>query len=136
MSDLVRTALAIDGDLLKAFDARMAAHGYHNRSEALRDLMRGALTEAEWANPKARVVAVLSIIYDHQAHTLAQELTHLQHEDYHAILCSQHVHLDAHRCLEVILMQGTAGQLRRLADTIIASRGVKAGKLTPLSTNV
>ena len=74
------------------------------------------------ATPQAEVVASLSIIYDHAAHTLAQELTHLQHEDHHAVLCSQHVHLDLHRCLEVILMAGTGG--------------VKAGKLTLMSTNV
>jgi len=136
MSELTRTALAIEKDLLRKFDAWMASHGYDNRSEAVRDLMRSALTEAEWANPRAKVLAVLSIIYDHESHTLAQELAHIQHEDHDAILCSQHVHLDAHRCLEVILMKGTAAQLRRLADVIVATRGVRAGKLTPLSTNV
>ena len=57
-------------------------------------------------------------------------------QDQHAILCSQHVHLDHHRCLEVILMQGTASQLRRVSDTIISTRGVKAGKLTLLSKNL
>jgi CopG family nickel-responsive transcriptional regulator len=136
MTRVTRTALAIEEDLLRKFDAWMVSRGYDNRSEAVRDLMRSALTEQEWSDPKASVVAVLSVIYDHESHTLAQELTHIQHEDHRAILCSQHVHLDAHRCLEVILMKGTAGQLRRVADTIAATRGVRAGKLTPLSVNV
>jgi len=136
MSDLVRTALSLEGDLLAKFDGWMEARGYTNRSEAVRDLMRSALVEQEWSNPKAEVVAALSIIYDHAAHALAQALASLQHEDHHAILCSQHVHLDHRRCLEVILMRGTAGQLRRLADAIVATRGVKAGKLTLMSTRV
>jgi CopG family nickel-responsive transcriptional regulator len=136
MTPLVRTALSLEGDLLAGFDAWMAGRGYSNRSEAVRDLMRGALVEQEWSNPKAKVVAALSIIYDHAAHALAQSLAHLQHEDHRAILCSQHVHLDHRRCLEVILMRGTAGQLRRLADLIVATRGVKAGKMTLMSTNV
>jgi CopG family nickel-responsive transcriptional regulator len=136
MSDLTRTALAIDRELLTRFDKWMAAHGYTNRSEAVRDLIRAALIEQEWANPRARVVAVLSVIFDHEAHTLAQELTHVQHEHHHAVLCSQHVHLDEELCLEAILLRGTAGQLRRLADRIVATRGVKAGKLTLLSTSV
>jgi len=136
MSHLVRTTLAIERDLLRGFDAWMATHGYENRSQAVRDLIRAALIEQEWTNPKAMVVAALSLIYDHSAHTLAQALTDIQHDDHHAILCSQHVHLDHHKCLEVILMQGTADQLRRLADTIIATRGVKAGKLTLMSKNV
>lgn len=136
MSDLTRTTLAIDRDLLERFDEWMAVHGYTNRSEAVRDLIRSTLTEQEWADPAADVVASLSIIYDHAAHTLAQELTTRQHEDHHAVLCSQHVHLDHHRCLEVILMSGPAERLRRLADAIIATRGVRAGKLTLLSRNV
>ncbi len=136
MNKLTRTALAIDNDLLRKFDKWMAAHGYTNRSEAVRDLIRSVLIEAQWEDPNARVVAVLSIIYDHAMRSLAQEITHLQHEDHHAIMCSQHVHLDHDKCLEVILMQGTAAQLRRLGDTIVSIVGVKAGKLTLLSRDV
>jgi len=133
MSDLMRTTLAIQQQLLAGFDDWMAAHGYTNRSEAMRDLIRKALVEAEWSDPQAEVIAVLSVVFDHARHTLAQELTHIQHEDYHAVLCSQHVHLDHETCLEVVLMRGRAGQLRRLADSIIATRGVRAGELTLMS---
>ena len=104
MSELTRTTLAIEKELLEKFDAWLSSRGYNNRSEAMRDLIRSALTEQEWSTPDAQVVAALSIIYDHAAHTLAQQLTHLQHADHDAILCSQHVHLDNHQCLEVILM--------------------------------
>ena len=136
MSDVTRTALAIDVGLLGKFDEWMAGHGYTNRSEAVRDLIRSALTEQEWGDPKASVVAVLSVIFDHAARDLAQEVTAIQHRDHQVILCSQHVHLDHHNCLEVIVMQGTSRQLRRVADTIVSTRGVKAGKLTMLSRNV
>ena len=136
MGELTRTALAIDRDLLERFDAWMAEHGYTNRSEAMRDLIRSALTEALAKDPAARMVATLSILYDHQRRELAQQLTHLQHADHHAILCSQHVHLDSHNCLEVIVIAGPARQIRRIADTITATRGVKAGKLTLLSEDL
>ena len=136
MTELTRTTLAIERDLLARFDAWMAAHGYTNRSQAMRDLIRQTLTEAEWSKPNAKVVASLAIIYDHAARRLTQQLTGLQHEDHHAILCSQHVHLDHNTCLEVILMRGRAAQLRRICDCITATRGVRAGKLTLLSTNV
>ena len=136
MSDLTRTTLAIDRGLLERFDAWMAARGYTNRSEAMRDLIRSALVEQEWADPKASVIASLSVIYGHSAHHIAQELAQHQHRDHHAILCSQHVHLDHDNCLEVILMRGTAEQLRRVADAIVSTRGVTGGKLTLLSPNV
>ena len=136
MSKLTRTALAIDQDLLDRFDAWMAGHGYTNRSEAVRDLMRSALVQEQWTDPDSQVVAALSIIYDHAAHHMAQELTRMQHQDHHVILCSQHVHLDHDDCLEVILLRGPAGQLRRVSDTIISTRGVKEGHLSLLSARV
>ena len=136
MSELVRTAMSIDKDLLDRFDKWMIGHGYANRSEALRDLIRSALVSAEWEKPAAQVIATLSIVYDHEQHELAQQLTALQHADHHAILCSQHVHLDRHRCLEVIILSGTVRQLRRICDAIIAAKGVRAGKLTLLSRKI
>ena len=136
MSDLARTTLAIEQELLEKFDSWMASHGYQNRSQAMRDLVRAALVEEQWANPQAAVIAVLSIVYDHQSRSLAQDLTDLQHADHHAILCSQHVHLDHDLCLEVILMQGTAQQLRRISDGIVATKGMRAAKLSLMSKDV
>lgn len=135
MPELTRTAIAMEKGLMRDFDAWMAARGYTNRSEAIRDLIRSALVEQEWSDPKAAVVATLSIIYDHERRELAQQLTHLQHADHHAILCSQHIHLDHQNCLEAIILRGTAAQLRRISDAIIATRGVRAGKLTLMSMN-
>ncbi|MHC4984023.1 MAG: nickel-responsive transcriptional regulator NikR [Planctomycetota bacterium] len=136
MGDLTRTALAIDRKLLERFDAWTASHGYSNRSEAVRDIIRNTLIEAEWADPNAPVIAVLSIVFDHSKRRLAQEMTELQHEHHRAVLCSQHVHLDGRRCMEVVIMQGKARALRRLSDAIIATRGVIAGKVTLMSRNL
>ncbi|MGA2265903.1 MAG: nickel-responsive transcriptional regulator NikR [Phycisphaerae bacterium] len=136
MAGLTRTAISLDDAMLGRFDAWMARHGYTNRSEALRDLIRAALVEQEWADPAAKVVATLSIIYDHAAHDLSAVLADIQHQGFRTVLCSQHVHLDRHLCLEVVLLQGKAAELRRLADRIIATRGVRAGELTLMSTKV
>lgn len=128
--------MSLDSGLLVRFDGWMARHGYTNRSEAMRDLIRGALVEQEWADPRAEVVAALSVIYDHDSHDLAQGMADIQHRGFRAVLCSQHVHLDRHLCLEVVLLRGRAAELRRLTDRIIATRGVRAGKLTLMSTKV
>ena len=136
MTKLTRTAMSLESALLGRFDAWMARHGYTNRSEAMRDLIRSALVEQEWTDPKAPVVAALSVIYDHAAGDLAQVLADIQHHRFRTVLCSQHVHLDRHLCLEVVLLRGRAGSLRRLADRIVATRGVRAGKLILMSTRV
>jgi CopG family transcriptional regulator, nickel-responsive regulator len=133
---LSRTTLAIDRELLERFDKWLEGRGYANRSEAVRDLLRAALVQQQWQEPQTEVVGVLSVIFDHDARDLAQEVTGIQHRDHHAVLCSQHVHLDHHRCLEVILLKGPASQLRRMADAIQTTKGVLAGDLTLLSQDV
>jgi CopG family nickel-responsive transcriptional regulator len=45
------------------------------------------------------------------------------------VLTTTHVHLDAARCLEVILVRGKASQVRRLADDLIGIKGVETGRL-------
>ena len=47
MSELARTTLTIEQELLEKFDVWMAKHSYANRSEAVRDLMRNADTGHE-----------------------------------------------------------------------------------------
>jgi CopG family nickel-responsive transcriptional regulator len=41
----------------------------------------------------------------------------------------QHFHLSEGLCLEIVAVQGPAGQLTRLADQLIALKGVRHGKL-------
>ena len=136
MSQVTRTAVSLEPELLADFDRLIAEEGYDNRSEAMRDLIRSCLVQEEWSNAKARVVGVVGIVFDHEQHELAQELTHLQHENPHIVLCSQHVHLDQQRCMETIMLRGKADELRRLADAVISQRGVKFGRLMLMSETI
>jgi len=45
-----------------------------------------------------------------------------------------HVHLDAHHCLEVVVVKGSAREVRKLADELIGTKGVKHGKLVTTTT--
>ncbi|HOS95109.1 MAG TPA: ribbon-helix-helix protein, CopG family, partial [Armatimonadota bacterium] len=45
---LQRFGVSMDSRLLSAFDDRIQAAGYTNRSEALRDMVRDYLVEHEW----------------------------------------------------------------------------------------
>jgi CopG family transcriptional regulator, nickel-responsive regulator len=40
------------------------------------------------------------------------------------------VHLDHHNCLEVLVVRGKAATIKKIADELIAIKGVKHGKLT------
>ena len=129
LSELKRFGVAMDVSLLAAFDELIARSGYQNRSEAIRDLVRDHLVESQWRDPQAPVIGTITLVYDHHASDIEHRLTHLQHEHPEHICASTHVHLDHNNCLEVIVVRGPSDMIRDLAGQLIASRGVKHGKL-------
>ena len=128
MSQLSRTGVSLNEDLLKEFDRLIAKRGYQNRSEALRDLIRDALLK-ETIDSNKPVVGTLTLVYDHHVPNLSQKLTETQHAAGGMVLAATHVHLDDHYCLEVIIMKGRSKEIKETADRILALRGVELGKL-------
>ncbi|MDW8103640.1 MAG: nickel-responsive transcriptional regulator NikR [Armatimonadota bacterium] len=134
MASLKRFGVSIPADLVDAFDRLIEARGYPNRSEALRDLMRDALVESEWESDAGEVVGTITIVYDHEKRELWRKMTQMQHRAVDAVLCTTHVHLDEHNCMEVIVVRGSAAQVRAIADKLISMKGVKHGKLVCTTT--
>ena len=129
MSNLERFGVSMESDLLERFDTRLAERGYRTRSEAIRDLVRQDLVNEAWEQPNAQVFGTVTILYDHHAHGLGEALAALQHDHHAAIVCTTHVHVDAHNCLEVIIVKGLSCKVRSIADSLIAAKGVKHGQL-------
>src|ERR1700676_5584601 len=134
MSELSRIGVAIDSDLLKKFDNLIAARGYTNRSEAFRDLIRDELVEKAWERPDSNVVGTLTSLYDHHVRMLNEKLTDLQHSHFHNVLSTMHVHLDHDNCLEVLVVKGKASIVKKIADALLSTKGVKHGRLTITTT--
>lgn len=127
MSSLARYTITIDERLLERFDRFIAAHGYSNRSEAIRDLIRDALVEDEWVQGGGKVAATVTLVYEHHSN-VAERLADAQHHHFGIVVSATHVHLDNEHCLEVIILRGRAQEVRSLADSLIATKGVKHGK--------
>jgi CopG family nickel-responsive transcriptional regulator len=134
MSGLSRIGVAIDSDLLDQFDKLIGRRGYTNRSEAFRDLIRGDLVEQTWELPDADVVGTITLVYDHHVRMLSEKLTGIQHDYHHNILSTLHVHLDHDNCLEVLVVRGKSAAVRKVADALISTKGVKHGQLTITTT--
>ena len=134
MSGLSRIGVAIDSDLLDKFDSLIGQRGYTNRSEAFRDLIRDELVEKTWESPESQVVGTVTLVYDHHVRLLNEKLTGIQHDFHHSILSTLHVHLDHDNCLEVLVVRGRSADVRKVADVLISTKGVKHGKLTMTTT--
>jgi CopG family nickel-responsive transcriptional regulator len=130
MSGLSRIGVAIDSELLDKFDRLISQRGYTNRSEAFRDLIRDELVERTWESPDSQVVGTVTLVYDHHVRLLNEKLTNIQHDYHRAILSTLHVHLDHDNCLEVLVVRGRAAEVRKVADALISTKGVKHGRLT------
>jgi CopG family nickel-responsive transcriptional regulator len=128
--ELTRFGVSMPETLIAQFDHLIEKRGYSNRSEAIRDLIRDAIVQERVAAPKGSVVGALTLVYSHLTRELGDRLTELQHKDHGAIISSLHVHLDAHNCLEVIILKGKAARVKKIADSLISMRGVKHGKLS------
>lgn len=134
METVERFGVSISPHLLERFDELIALKGYATRSEALRDIIRSYIIESQWESSDAEVIGTVTLVYSHSAHDLSDTLTELQHEHYPEIICTTHVHLDAHNCLETLVMRGRSDIVRGIADRLISTKGVKHGKLVCTST--
>ncbi|MBE0617671.1 MAG: nickel-responsive transcriptional regulator NikR [Proteobacteria bacterium] len=134
MAEVVRFGISMDDRLLQRFDQLIERKGYVNRSEAVRDLIRNALVEDQWSRTDEEIVGTVTLVYDHQTRDLADKLTEQQHSHHGSIVSALHVHLDAHHCLEVVVVRGKTAEVRRLADELIGTKGVKHGKLVTSTT--
>lgn len=125
-----RFTISLDESLAHEFDHLIAQRGYSNRSEAVRDLIRGAIeSDRQRETPAGHCVANLSYVFDHHERELAERLTGLQHDHHDLTVAAMHSHLDHENCLESVILRGPTADVRRFADALMAERGVRHGLL-------
>jgi len=134
MSELTRFGVSIPDRLLMDFDRLIAQKGYQNRSEAIRDLIRDSLVKQAWREGKKEMVGTITLVYSHNTRELSRILTKMQHDYYQTILSTLHIHLDEHNCLEVLVVKGRGGEIEKIGDRLIGTKGVKHGKLSLTTT--
>jgi CopG family nickel-responsive transcriptional regulator len=132
-----RFTISLDEDLAREFDELIARRGYQNRSEAIRDLLRGQLESARQSGAAGDYcVANLSYVYNHHERDLAERLTELQHGHHDLTVATLHAHLDHDNCLESVILKGSVASVRAFAEALIAERGVRHGSLNVVSVEV
>jgi CopG family nickel-responsive transcriptional regulator len=139
-SGIQRFGVSIDSSLLVQFDQLIESKGYTNRSEAIRDLIRDYLVDEEWQREEGIVseehtaVGTITLVYNHHIREMADRLTDLQHQFHEQIVSVLHVHLDAHNCLEVLVVKGKKTDIQMIAGRLNSTKGVKHCKLITTTT--
>jgi len=129
MSKVVRFGISLEEELLKNFDRHIREKEYQNRSEAIRDLIRGEFVKKEWTAGK-EVAGTITLVYNHHKRELVNKLTDIQHDFHKLVISSQHIHLDHNNCLETIVVKGKPKEIEKLAYKMKSTKGVKYGALS------
>jgi CopG family transcriptional regulator, nickel-responsive regulator len=132
-SDLSRIGISLPKNLLDKFDNILEYRGYSSRSEGIRDAIRSYITYYQWmSDVEGERQGVITMVYDHEQRGLLQVLTEIQHEHIDIVQSSLHAHVTHDKCLEIILVRGDAGEIKKIAEGLMAQKGVDSVKLTTI----
>jgi CopG family nickel-responsive transcriptional regulator len=131
---VTRFSVSLPPQLARQLDQMVREKGYTNRSLAVADMIRAQLVEHRQKYGNQEIAGTITLVYDHHKSHVQATLTDIQHDHHEVIISTLHVHLDHDNCLEVLAVRGRADRIKRIADALIAAKGVKHGKLTVTST--
>ncbi len=131
---VTRFSVSLPAQLARQLDQMVREQGYTNRSLAVADMIRDRLVEHRQKLGDREIAGTITLVYDHHKPHVQATLTDIQHDHHEVIVSTLHVHLDHDNCLEVLVVRGRAGVIKRIADELIAAKGVKHGKLTVTTT--
>jgi CopG family transcriptional regulator, nickel-responsive regulator len=123
MADLHRFSFSIEKPLADKLGKMIRESHYENRSEFIRDLVRGKMVAEKW-EMDGEALGTISLLYDHHKRRLSEKLIEVQHHHAAQVLASTHVHLDERICAEMIMARGKAGDIRHLFDHMRQEKGV------------
>jgi CopG family nickel-responsive transcriptional regulator len=126
-----RITISVDEELAQQFDDLIERHGYENRSEAFRDLLRARIENERKASPYKALysVATVTYIYNFHERDLAARLARLQHEHHDLCVSSTRAVLDHSDCLENVILRGKFRDVDAFAKLLIAQNGVRHGNV-------
>ncbi len=126
-----RVTITIDSDLLNQLDRFMHEKNYANRSEAIRDITRDRLEQESLEENviSKSCIATLSYLYDFEERELSKRLAKIHHNAHSLHQSTMQVHIDEKTCYETVILKGSVQQVKDIANSIIAERGIRHGTL-------
>jgi len=121
----------MDSELLAEFDRMITGKGIPSRSEAIEKLIRNSIIEEHWENDSlSNLAGTITLIYDHEMGELKNKLIEVQHDHHTSIISTMHLHLDKHKCLEVLVVRGVASEIKKLYEKLSNIKGILHSRLS------
>ena len=131
MPQVDRFSVSLDTELLAAFDRHLAARGYENRSEAIRDMIRDLMVKSRLERGDQPVVGILTMVLDHRmGEALTKRFRACLEESADLARGSLQLPVDRHRDALAIALKGPVSQVQAAANKLQALRGAAHGHLS------
>ncbi|MEI8292786.1 MAG: nickel-responsive transcriptional regulator NikR [bacterium] len=131
---VARISVSLPRDLSIELDALVAARGFESRSQALNSMIAESLVEHRKDDGDAVMAGTITLFFSQKKNNILTDLADLKRKHLDEVIGSLQVQLEDNHIMEVILVQGPAGVLRKISDAFATCKGVKVGKLTLTST--
>ncbi|MAU44416.1 MAG: nickel-responsive transcriptional regulator NikR [Yangia sp.] len=126
-----RVTITLSDDIADALDALMSENGAGNRSEAIRDLIRRAMTRNHDGVPEqSPCLGVASYTVDQSVRSLGARLAQRRLDGHDRHVAALSIPLDHTTALEVEVTRGPLGVLVSAAEALFLERGVAHGSLS------
>ncbi|MDW8034377.1 MAG: CopG family ribbon-helix-helix protein [Nitrososphaerota archaeon] len=121
VSKIIRTSITLPKDLVRELDAFVDSIK-SDRSKVIQQAIRNFLSIPQ--EEEDMVSGSLMIVYDHNEHSLEEELTDVQHRFINLIISNTHIHLDEYKCLLTIFVRGRFRDIRNMINKITGKKGI------------
>ena len=126
---VTRISMSLSEELLGELDGMLAEKSAASRSAVISDMIHQYMVENKSQNSDTIMAGTITLLYNNAVAGLQKHLANIQFEFIDEVISSLHVHLMHNQTMEVILIQGPAGKLQAIANTLISQRGVISGKM-------
>ncbi|WP_455143146.1 CopG family ribbon-helix-helix protein [Candidatus Hodarchaeum mangrovi] len=108
--------------------------GYQNQSQMIRDALQAFFKSEralEHIPNDSRVVTLVSVVYNHDDSIVVKEFISAQHESH--ITFSNHFHLEGKECLENLMVDDTAQNIKQFIKKLRSIAGLKNISISVIS---
>jgi len=131
---VTRFSVSLPPTLVEEMDKARRSMGYESRSKAIHDALRSFITEFEWMREETgEITGAILVLHYLDKPGLLNEITSIQHKFKNVISSTMHIHLEENKCLEIIAVRGSAREVKRLTQELMAKKGVKQVKVASLA---
>lgn len=128
-----RISMSLPQELLRALDEMVTQRGFDSRSQAIADMIHQQVTAHQQKLGNEVMVGTITLLYDRSIANLQRQIADLQYQNLSEVISSLHVSLADNQMMEVVLVQGRACRLEKIANQLITLRGVMTGNLQLLT---